>query len=111
LENNGFSVDGRHATSFAGIRARYQVPRDLEGCHVAEIRGIIVEGHVPASEIKAALAQLAAAGDITGVSVPGMPVGSPGMEGGTPEPYEVIWFGRSGRRIASRWIGSERQQG
>lgn len=109
LQSNGFSVTEHRTKNLTAVRAPYAVPDDLEGCHVAEIQGMVVEGHVPAEEIKVALARRSADEDIVGISVPGMPVGSPGMEGSDPEPYEVILFGKSGRTTLSRWLAGKRQ--
>jgi hypothetical protein len=79
----------------AEIKARYQVPPDLQSCHTAVVDGYIVEGHVPAAEIARLVAERP---DIAGLAVPGMPIGSPGMEveGMAPEPYDVIAFEKNG---------------
>lgn len=68
-------------------RARYGVPDALASCHTAEIEGYALEGHVPAREIKRLLAERPKA---RGLAVPGMPPGSAGMEGGRPQPYDVL---------------------
>ena len=65
--------------------------------------GYIVEGHVPATALKRLLAEKPKA---TGLAVPGMPIGSPGMEGGRPEKYDVVLFGPEGRRTYMRFIGN-----
>jgi len=70
------------------------VPEKLFACHTALIEGYIVEGHVPADLIYKLLKEKP---QVLGLAVPGMPVGSPGMEGGKPEPYEVLTFDKSGR--------------
>jgi hypothetical protein len=67
----------------------------LMSCHTALIESYVIEGHVPAHAI---LRLLEERPDATGLAVPGMPVGSPGMEGGEMETYSVILFGRAGRR-------------
>ena len=72
------------------MKARLGVPRDQEACHTATVGGYVVEGHVPADDIKRLLRERPA---VAGVAVPGMPMGSPGMEGPTREPYEVRTFG------------------
>ena len=66
-----------------------RVPADLQSCHTALIDGYVVEGHVPAADVARLLAERPEA---RGLSVPGMPVGSPGMEGPDPEKYEVLLF-------------------
>lgn len=68
-------------------RARYGVPDALGSCHTAVIEGYAIEGHVPAREIKRLLAERPRA---RGLAVPGMPAGAPGMEGGRPQPYDVL---------------------
>lgn len=88
----------------AAYKASVGVPGRLESCHTGMIDGYVVEGHVPAEAIKRLLAQKPLA---VGLSVPGMPRGSPGMEGGKPEVYEVILFGTDGQRSFGRWIGAK----
>jgi hypothetical protein len=80
------------------------VPDDLTACHTAEVAGYVIEGHVPAIALKRFLAEKPNA---TGLAVPGMPIGSPGMEGGNPEPYEVVLFGPTARRTYMRFIGEK----
>jgi hypothetical protein len=70
------------------------VPEKLFACHTALIEGYIIEGHVPADLIYKLLKEKPA---VLGLAVPGMPVGSPGMEGGKAEPYEVLTFDKNGR--------------
>jgi hypothetical protein len=71
------------------------VPAELQSCHTAIVDGYIIEGHVPAGDIDRLLAERP---QIAGLAVPGMPVGSPGMEiqGMKPEPYDVIAFDKQG---------------
>ena len=92
LTANGFSVSVRDATraGMREIKARLGVPADLASCHTAEIGSYVIEGHVPAIAIRRLLAEKPAG---RGLAVPGMPIGSPGMEGGTPETYDVLLFG------------------
>ena len=68
-------------------RARYGIPRALGACHTAVVEGYAIEGHVPARDIKRLLAERPKA---RGLAVPGMPAGSPGMEGGGRVPYDVL---------------------
>ena len=86
------------------VKTRLGVPGDLAACHTAQVAGYIVEGHVPAAALKRLLAEKPSA---AGLAVPGMPIGSPGMEGGTPEPYDVILFGPAGRRTYMRFLGEK----
>ena len=87
------------------VKQRLGVPADLVSCHTAEVGGYVVEGHVPAGPIRRLLAEKPLA---AGLAVPGMPIGSPGMEGGAPDNYDVILFGRQGRRVFTRYL-SERE--
>src|SRR3954464_7295648 len=81
----GFPVEVIESTGLSRLKERLGVPRHLASCHTAEADGYVVEGHVPAVAIKRLLAEKPSG---TGVAVPGMPVGSPGMEveGTAPEP-------------------------
>jgi hypothetical protein len=97
LQANGFTVVTREVSEAALMEMKIaaRVPRRLEACHTALVGGYVVEGHVPAADIKQLLAQRPA---VVGLAVPGMPVGSPGMEqGGRHDPYEVLTFDREGR--------------
>ena len=76
------------------VKNRYQVPTSLYSCHTAVVDGYIVEGHVPAAEVSRLLAEKP---DVVGIGVPGMPVGSPGMEqGDVREPYDVLLVATDG---------------
>jgi hypothetical protein len=90
LEANGFTVTLHDAPSMKAVKARLGVPQEVTACHTAEIGGYVIEGHVPAVAIKRLLAEKP---EGRGLAVPGMPIGSPGMEGGAPETYEVLLFG------------------
>ncbi len=86
----------RHVTDLRPIKAQFGVAREIESCHTATVDGhYVVEGHVPADVIHRLLKERP---EITGLSVPGMPVGSPGMEvpGRQPEHYDVLAFDDSG---------------
>jgi hypothetical protein len=102
LQRNGFAARVIETRRLDPVKARLGVPDDLAACHTAEIGGFVVEGHVPASAVKRLLAERPTA---TGLAVPGMPVGSPGMEGGEPETYDVILFGPGVRRPFMRFKG------
>jgi hypothetical protein len=75
------------------IRREKGVPRELGSCHTAIVGGYAVEGHVPADVIKRLLIEHP---PIVGVAVPGMPMGSPGMEGPNPQPYNILTFDTQG---------------
>ncbi|WEF51649.1 DUF411 domain-containing protein [[Pseudomonas] carboxydohydrogena] len=102
LEAAGFGVAVVEDTDLRVIRKRLGVPTDLSACHTAEAGGYVIEGHVPAAAIQRMLKERPVA---TGVAVPGMPVGSPGMEGGKPERYVVVLFGPDGRRAYMEFEG------
>jgi len=102
LQKAGFPIEVVDSKDLDAVKARLDVPDDLAACHTAEVSGYVIEGHVPAVALKRLLAEKPAA---AGLAVPGMPVGSPGMEGGNEEPYEVILFGSTGRRPYMRFIG------
>jgi len=95
LRENGFEVDAKEVSSadLVAIKAKHNVPHALEGCHTATVEGYVVEGHVPADVIVRLLEEDP---DVIGLSVPGMPVGSPGMEGPNPQPYNVVIFDKEG---------------
>ena len=96
----GFPVEVIARTDMQAVKAKFGVPGDLVSCHTATVGGYVIEGHVPATAIVRLLAEKPTA---TGLAVPGMPIGSPGMEGGTPEDYEVVLFGPSVRRVYGRF--------
>jgi hypothetical protein len=102
LRRAGFPVKVVQTRDLASVRKRLNVPADLGSCHTAEVQGYVVEGHVPAAAVRQLLAQKPEA---VGLAVPGMPIGSPGMEGGAAETYEVVLFGPQGRRTFARYRG------
>jgi len=104
LQKAGFSTKVAETTDMEAVKKRFSVPADLATCHTAEVSGYVIEGHVPAIAIKRFLAEKPNA---TKLAVAGMPVGSPGMEGGKPERYEIVLFGPSERRIYMRFIGEQ----
>jgi hypothetical protein len=94
LEQNGFTTKVTNATNLTAIKRQHQVPAALESCHTAVVGGYVVEGHVPAGDIQRLLQEKPA---IAGIAVPGMPVGSPGMEQGSRrDPYQVVAFTKDG---------------
>lgn len=93
LRKNGFKVDPRNVTDMRAVKVKNGVPRGLASCHTALVGGYVVEGHVPAATIKRLLKERPA---VTGIAVPGMPIGSPGMEGPTKQPYKVLTFDAAG---------------
>jgi hypothetical protein len=87
LRENGFKVTVTPTHNMSLIRKQHGIPEKLEGCHIAFVGGYIVEGHVPASTIKKLLAEQP---KIKGISLPGMPDGSPGMSGVKAAPFEIL---------------------
>ncbi|OHC11972.1 MAG: metal-binding protein [Pseudomonadales bacterium GWC1_66_9] len=95
LEANGFAVTDHVETNMGAVKSRLGVPYSLGSCHTAVIDGKFVEGHVPAADIL----RLRRQPDLIGAAVPGMPVGSPGMEiGDRQDAYQVIGVTRGGER-------------
>jgi hypothetical protein len=94
LQAAGFEVDARNVRDLMSVKRDAGVPGSNSSCHTALVDGYVVEGHVPADVIKRMLAERP---DIAGVAVPGMPTGSPGMEGPGAKPYDVLTFDRQGR--------------
>jgi hypothetical protein len=96
MQANGFSFTV-HDTGNNAVRSRLGLPHKLGSCHTALVGGYLIEGHVPASDVRALLQQKPAA---LGLAVPGMPVGSPGMDGAAygnrRDPYDVLLVARSG---------------
>lgn len=91
----GFTVEVHDMDDLAPVKTRLGVPYGKGSCHTAEVGGYLVEGHVPAEDIKRLLAEKP---DARGLVVPGMPLGSPGMEmpDGRQQPYTVELIGRDG---------------
>ncbi len=102
LTRAGFQVKIVETGNVALIKRKLGVPSDLASCHTAVVAGYVIEGHVPASAVSRLLERKPQA---TGLAVPGMPIGSPGMEGGAPEVYETVLFGPQGRRVFARFRG------
>lgn len=94
LTANGFSVDVVNVASTAPTRERLGVPSALLSCHTGTINGYWVEGHVPADLVRQLITEKP--DDIRGISAPGMPMGSPGMEGPNPQTYDVVAYHADG---------------
>lgn len=95
LEANGFATETKNVTDLASIKAKHGIPASLQSCHTAIVDGYLIEGHVSAEDIYRLLAEKPA---VSGLAVPGMPIGSPGMEvdGYDDQSYDVIAFDTSG---------------
>jgi hypothetical protein len=96
LKAHGYRVTERDTSDVAPVKAMLGVPRQLGTCHTAVVGGYVVEGHVPADVIARLLRERP---KVTGIAVPGMPLGSPGMEvpGRAPERYDILSFDRQGK--------------
>lgn len=96
LRRHGFQVRPEDVTDLQAVKARHRVPPDLQSCHTALVGGYVIEGHVPADLVERLLRERPKA---VGLAVPGMPVGSPGMEvpGARAERYRVLTFDRDGK--------------
>ena len=95
MRANGFEVQVENTEELSAVKARLGVPAGLRSCHTAVVGSYVVEGHVPARDVKR---MLASESEIAGVAVPGMPVGSPGMErGDRVDPYSVLAFNEGGQ--------------
>jgi hypothetical protein len=104
LEKAGFVVKVTETADLDTVRKGLGVPADLASCHTAQIDGYVLEGHVPAAAVRRLLEERP---NGIGLAVPGMPAGSPGMGGDTPEKYEVVLFGAAGRQTFMRFIGTD----
>jgi hypothetical protein len=94
LLKHGFRVDAKDSRDMSGVKRTLGIPDRLQSCHTAVVGGYLIEGHVPAADIDRLLAQRP---KIRGLAVPGMPMGSPGMEGPTRQSYSVLAFDGAGK--------------
>jgi hypothetical protein len=101
MQQAGFAVEVNELDDVAPLKAMLGIAPELQSCHTAVVDGYVVEGHVPAREVTRLLAERPAG---TGLAVPGMPIGSPGMEqDGMREPYEVVLFQGEERSMFARY--------
>jgi hypothetical protein len=90
LKQNNFNVKDVVSDDVQAVKNKYGVTQELASCHTAIVNGYVVEGHVPANDIRTLLKNKP---DVVGITVPGMPSGTPGMEmGGRKDAYQVISF-------------------
>ncbi|MGH7646091.1 MAG: DUF411 domain-containing protein [Gemmatimonadales bacterium] len=94
LKSSGFRVTVHDQDDLTETKATLGVPRSLASCHTAVVDAYVVEGHVPADLVQRLLKERP---PVRGLAVPGMPAGSPGMEGGGQDRYDVLAFDREGR--------------
>ena len=100
LDANGFETTIVETNNINQIKQQYGVPREMASCHTALIGDLVIEGHVPADDIVAYLENPQF--NTAGLSVPGMVQGSPGMETGKKEDYQVIAFSANGQQSVFR---------
>ena len=95
MKDNGYKLQVQDVQDLTAVKERYQVPSQLQSCHTAIVDGYVIEGHVPIVEIERLLTERP---NVSGLAVPGMPIGSPGMEvaGAESQPYDVIAFDDAG---------------
>ena len=89
MKEAGFKVTAHNRDDMNQIKNEHGVAYKLRSCHTAVVDGYVLEGHVPADDIRRLLQERPA---VDGLAVPGMPMGSPGMEGRYVDPYDVIAF-------------------
>lgn len=95
MEDNGYAVQVEDVQDLSSVKSQYNVPQEVQSCHTAVVDGYVIEGHVPVAEIERLLSERP---DVAGLAVPGMPIGSPGMEvdGAAAQPYDVLTFDSNG---------------
>ena len=89
MQDAGFNVEARDMRDMRSIKTHLGVPATATSCHTSVIDDYVIEGHVPAPYVQELLEQKP---ELSGISVPGMPIGSPGMEGPNAKPYEIVTF-------------------
>ena len=95
MRRSGFEVEVEDLADLTQVKQEHGVGAHLQSCHTALVDGYVLEGHVPADDVKRLLDERP---QVLGLAVPGMPAGSPGMEyGDVKHPYDVLTFDRSGR--------------
>lgn len=94
LQANGFEVKTVDIDDLSEIKAASGVPRSIQTCHTAVVEGYVVEGHVPVDALRKLLHDRP---KVAGIGVPGMPIGSPGMDGSPAQAYDVMAWDRTGK--------------
>jgi|SRR5215510_7088282 len=95
LQQNGFTVEQKPTTDLAEISRNAGVPTELQGCHTMFVDGYVVDGHVPVKVIRKLLSERPA---MAGITLPGMPEGSPGMTGVKREPFIIYGVYKDGKK-------------
>jgi hypothetical protein len=93
MQASGFAVTAHDSSDMDALKDHYGVPSGVRSCHTALVGSYVVEGHVPASDVDRMLKEQP---KVAGLSVPGMVMGSPGMEGSMSKPYTVLAFQKTG---------------
>lgn len=99
MRRAGFRLETRNLADVTPMKRRLGVPEALQSCHTATLGDYVLEGHVPAADVKRLLRERTKA---RGLAVPGMPAGAPGMEQGRAQPYATIAFDEAGSRVFER---------
>ncbi len=99
MQASGFRVEIRDVADVTPFRRKYGVPDQMSSCHTAIVGRYVIEGHVPAADVKRLLREKTKA---RGLAVPGMVDGSPGMEQGSPKPYATMVFDERGSKVFER---------
>ena len=94
LVKHGYRVDAKDTPAMTEVKHTLGVPDALTACHTAVVNGYLIEGHVPAADIARLLKEKP---KVAGLAVPGMPMGSPGMEGPRKQHYQVLSFDKAGK--------------
>jgi hypothetical protein len=96
LQQFGFTTQVQEMDDVSPVKAEYKVPAGAQSCHTAVVGGYVIEGHVPAADVQRLLRERPA---VLGLAVPGMPIGSPGMEVPNMKPakYDVVSFDKQGQ--------------
>lgn len=97
MQQSGFVVTAHDDTDMDARKDHYGVPSGVRSCHTALVGNYVIEGHVPAADVDKLLKEQP---KVAGLAVPGMVVGSPGMEGGAAKPYTVVAFQKTGTTTA-----------
>lgn len=99
MRASGFRLEEHKLADVVSMKRKLGVPEALYSCHTAIVGGYVIEGHVPAADIKRLLRERA---PVRGLAVPGMVAGSPGMEQGAPQRYATLAFDERGSRVYER---------
>ena len=94
MRAQGFTASVTDSPDIDAVKTKYRVPSQLRSCHTTVVGGYVIEGHVPAADVKRLLKERPT---VVGLTVPGMIVGSPGMEGPNGRPYDVLTFDAAGK--------------